>query len=88
MCQERGLRVARERAGEVILAELRDSRTRFPDRFHSLPEAVSVLEEELDELKDAVRANKDVFTGRIRRFWRAIDTLTAGGLEHRQREIS
>ncbi|EUA65427.1 hypothetical protein I553_10724 [Mycobacterium xenopi 4042] len=45
------------RAGELVFAELRRSRTRFPDRFHSLPEAVSVLEEELDELTDAVRAN-------------------------------
>jgi len=57
VCRDGKIERARDRAGEVILAELRWSRTRFPDRFHSLAEAVSVLEEELDELKDAVRAN-------------------------------
>ena len=56
LCRDGTLPKARDRAGEVILAELRWSRTRFP-RFHSLAEAVSVLEEELDELTDALRAN-------------------------------
>lgn len=57
LCRDGNLQKVHDRAGEVILAELRHSRTWFPDRFHSLAEAVSVLEEELDELKDAVRAN-------------------------------
>jgi len=57
LCRDGTLPRAHDRAGEVILAELRWSRTRFPDRFHSLAEAVSVLEEELDELTDALRAN-------------------------------
>ncbi|WP_084020237.1 hypothetical protein [Mycobacterium avium] len=50
-------REAHWRTAEVVFAELRRSRIQFPDRLHSLAEAVSVLEEELDELKDAVRAN-------------------------------
>jgi septal ring factor EnvC (AmiA/AmiB activator) len=57
LCRDGHLERVRGRAGEVILAELRHSRARFPDRFHSLAEAVSVLEEELDELTDAVRAS-------------------------------
>jgi NTP pyrophosphatase (non-canonical NTP hydrolase) len=52
-----GRETLHRRAGEVILAELRRARTLFPDRFHSVAEAVSVLEEELDELTDAVRAD-------------------------------
>lgn len=52
-----GRRGGHGRAGDVVFAELRRSRALFPDRFHSVAEAVSVLEEELDELKDAVRAN-------------------------------
>ncbi|AYE99615.1 hypothetical protein C0J29_32170 (plasmid) [Mycobacterium paragordonae] len=54
-----GDRLARARAAAAanVFAELRRSRVLFPAPLHSLYEAASVLEEELDELKDAVRAN-------------------------------
>lgn len=57
LCRDGKLHKAHARAGELIFDELRASRRNFPKPLGSLPEAVSVLEEEIDELKDAVRAN-------------------------------
>lgn len=56
MCRENVRRRAHAAAGEAVVAELRRSRAQIP-HLHSLEEGVSVLEEKLDELKDAVRAN-------------------------------
>jgi len=57
MRREDNQRRAHAAAGDRVFAELQRSRQVFPNRLHSLEEAASVLEEELDELKDAVRAN-------------------------------
>ncbi|KRQ20589.1 MULTISPECIES: hypothetical protein [Mycobacteroides] len=57
LCRDSMLHKAHTRAGELIFEELRTSRRNFPKLLDSRAEAVSVLEEEIDELRDAVRAN-------------------------------
>ncbi|MBL3752503.1 hypothetical protein [Mycobacteroides abscessus] len=57
LCRDGKLHNAHTQAGELIFEELRASRRNFPKLLESRAEAISVLEEEIDELRDAVRAN-------------------------------
>lgn len=43
----------------IVGAELEDAQRRFPP-FHSMHEGYAIIEEELDELWDAVKANDRV----------------------------
>lgn len=57
LCRKRPALTVHQMAAELMFSELRSSRVNYPNRFHSMAEAISVLEEEIDELRDAIRAN-------------------------------